>query len=47
MKSAVSSFLVLAVLAMTVVTAFSQTVKPEEVGLSSERLQRIGQMSQD
>ena len=46
MKSAVSSFLVLAVLALTVVTASSPTVKPEEVGLSSERLQRISQMIQ-
>ena len=46
MKSAVSSFLVLAVLALTVVTASSPTAKPEDVGLSSERLQRISQMIQ-
>ena len=46
MKSAVPSFLLLAVLALTVVTASSPTVKPEDVGLSSERLQRISQMIQ-
>jgi CubicO group peptidase (beta-lactamase class C family) len=34
------------VLALTVVSASSPTVKPEDVGLSSERLQRISQMIQ-
>jgi CubicO group peptidase (beta-lactamase class C family) len=45
-KSAVASFLVLTVLTLTVVTASSPAVKPEDVGLSSERLQRISQMIQ-
>ena len=44
MKTAVPSFLLLAVLALTVVAASSPTVKPEDVGLSSARLQRISQM---
>ena len=47
MKTAVSSALFLAALGlsvMTVSTASSSGVKPEDVGLSSERLQRISQM---
>ena len=36
----------LAILALTVVTASTPTAKPEDVGLSSERLQRISQMIQ-
>jgi len=47
MKTAVSCALFLAVLGlsvMTVSTASSSGVKPEDVGLSSERLQRISQM---
>ena len=47
MKTAVSCALFLAVLGlsvMTVSTASSSGVKPEDVGLSSERLQRINQM---
>lgn len=45
MKAAVSSFLLLAILALGV-SAASPTAKPEDVGLSSERLQRISQMIQ-
>ena len=44
MKTAVPSFLLLAVLALTVVSASSPTVKPEDVGLSSARLQQISLM---
>lgn len=44
MKIAVPSFLCLA--ALTVLGASSPTTKPEDVGLSSERLQRINQMIQ-
>jgi len=47
MKTAVSCALFLAVLGLsvtTVSTASSSGVKPEDVGLSSERLQRISQM---
>ena len=46
MKTAVPSFLLLAVLALAGVSASSPTAKPEDVGLSSERLQRISQMIQ-
>jgi CubicO group peptidase (beta-lactamase class C family) len=44
MKAAVSLASVFAALALSVVTASSPAVKPEDVGLSSERLQRISQM---
>jgi CubicO group peptidase (beta-lactamase class C family) len=44
MKATVRSALALVVLALSVVTASSPGVKPEDVGLSSERLQRISQM---
>ena len=43
MKAAGLSFL-LAALALSIATASSPAVKPEDVGLSSERLQRISQM---
>ena len=46
MKAAVPSALLLAVLTLTAVTASTPTAKPEDVGLSSERLQRIGTMIQ-
>jgi CubicO group peptidase (beta-lactamase class C family) len=46
MKTSIQSGLLLAVLAVTVAAASSPTVKPEDVGLSSERLQRISQMIQ-
>ncbi len=46
MKAAVLCSLLLALLALTVVRASTPTAKPEEVGLSSERLQRISQMIQ-
>ena len=46
MKTTLQSFLLLAVLALAVVSASSPAVKPEDVGLSSERLQRISQMIQ-
>jgi hypothetical protein len=39
MKKVVPSCLLVAVLALTVVSASSPPVKPEDVGLSSERLQ--------
>ena len=45
MKAAGLSFL-LAALALSIATASSPAVKPEDVGLSSERLQRISQMIQ-
>jgi CubicO group peptidase (beta-lactamase class C family) len=45
-KRTVPPCLLLAVLALTVVSASAPTVKPEDVGLSSERLQRISQMIQ-
>ena len=44
MKAAVPFSFLLAALALSVVTASSPTVKPEDVGLSTERLQRISQM---
>jgi CubicO group peptidase (beta-lactamase class C family) len=44
MMSAVKRWLVFTLLALPVVAASSSTAKPEEVGLSSERLQRIDQM---
>src|SRR5258708_26460799 len=44
MKAAVPFALLLPVVALSVVTASSPAVKPEDVGLSSERLQRISQM---
>ena len=44
MKTAAPSFLLLTVLGLTAASASSPTVKPEDVGLSSERLQRITQM---
>jgi len=44
MKTAAPSFLLLTVLALSVVTASSPAVKGEDVGLSSERLQRISRM---
>ena len=46
MKAAVPCSLLLAILALTVVRASTPTATPEEVGLSSERLQRISQMIQ-
>src|SRR5687768_4572305 len=46
MKTALQYSLLLTVLALPVVTAFAPTGKPEEVGLSSERLQRVSQMIQ-
>ena len=46
MKAAVPCSLFLAVITLTVVTASTPAAKPEEVGLSSERLQRISQMIQ-
>ena len=46
MKTALTSSLLFTILALSVVTASSPAVKPEEVGLSSERLQRISQMIQ-
>ena len=46
MKTAAPSVLLLAVLGLTAASAASPTVKPEDVGLSSERLQRISQMIQ-
>jgi CubicO group peptidase (beta-lactamase class C family) len=46
MKAAVPRSLLLTVLALTVVTASTPTAKPEEVGLSSQRLQRISTMIQ-
>jgi CubicO group peptidase (beta-lactamase class C family) len=44
MKTAVPLSCVLAALALSLVSASSPGVKPEDVGLSSERLQRINQM---
>ena len=46
MKTALTSSLLFTILALSVVTASSPAVKPEDVGLSSERLQRISQMIQ-
>ena len=46
MKTALTSSLLFTILALSVVTASSPAVKPEEVGLSSERLQRISRMIQ-
>jgi len=46
MKTAAQSSLLLTVLALSVVTAAGPATKPEDVGLSSERLQRISQMIQ-
>jgi CubicO group peptidase (beta-lactamase class C family) len=46
MKAAVPCSLLLAILALTVVRASTPTARPEEVGLASERLQRISQMIQ-
>ena len=46
MKAAISVSLCAAALALTVVTASTPAAKPEDVGLSSERLQRISQMVQ-
>ena len=46
MKAAVPSAFLLAVLTLTAVTASTPTAKPEDVGLSSERLQRISAMIQ-
>src|SRR5712691_4036537 len=44
MKASVSFCLLLAALAVSIVTASAPTAKPEDVGLSAERLQRISQM---
>ncbi len=44
MKTAVPLSVVLATLALSLVSASSPGVKPEDVGLSAERLQRINQM---
>ena len=44
MKTAIPCSFLLAALALAVVTASSPAVKPEDVGLSAERLQRISQM---
>ena len=46
MKAAVQASLLFVVLALTVVTAAGPTAKPEEVGLSTDRLQRVTQMIQ-
>lgn len=46
MKAAILSLVILGALALTVMTAATPTAKPEEVGLSSERLQRISQTIQ-
>ena len=46
MKAAAPSAFLLAVLTLTAVTASTPTAKPEDVGLSSERLQRISAMIQ-
>jgi hypothetical protein len=46
MRAVIPSSLFFAVGALTVMTAATPTAKPEEVGLSSERLQRIGQSLQ-
>jgi CubicO group peptidase (beta-lactamase class C family) len=46
MKTAITCSLLLAALALSIVSAASPTAKPEEVGLSSERLQRVSQMIQ-
>jgi len=46
MKMAAKFSLLLTVLALSVVTASGPSAKPEDVGLSSERLQRISQMIQ-
>jgi CubicO group peptidase (beta-lactamase class C family) len=46
MKAAVAFSLLLTALALSVVKAASPTGKPEDVGLSAERLQRISQMIQ-
>ena len=46
MKTAASLALLPAALAVAILSASSPTVKPEDVGLSSERLQRISQMVQ-
>jgi CubicO group peptidase (beta-lactamase class C family) len=46
MKAAVAFSLLLTALALSVATAASPTGKPEDVGLSAERLQRISQMIQ-
>jgi CubicO group peptidase (beta-lactamase class C family) len=46
MKAAVPFSLLLTALALSVVTAAAPTGKPEDVGLSAERLQRISQMIQ-
>jgi CubicO group peptidase (beta-lactamase class C family) len=46
MKAAVPSAFLLAVLTLTAVTASTPIAKPEDVGLSSERLQRIDAMIQ-
>jgi CubicO group peptidase (beta-lactamase class C family) len=44
MKASVSFCLLLAALAVSIATASAPTAKPEDVGLSAERLQRINQM---
>ena len=46
MKTIIQSGLLFSLLAVTIVAASSPTVKPEDVGLSSERLQRMSQMIQ-
>jgi CubicO group peptidase (beta-lactamase class C family) len=46
MKAAILFSVLLVALTLTVATATTPTAKPEEVGLSSERLQRISQMVQ-
>jgi CubicO group peptidase (beta-lactamase class C family) len=46
MKAAISVSLCAVALALAVVTASTPAAKPEDVGLSSERLQRISQMVQ-
>lgn len=46
MKAAILSLVIVGALALTAMTAATPTAKPEEVGLSSERLQRISQTIQ-
>ena len=46
MKTAIACALVMAGLALSIVSAAAPTARPEDVGLSSERLQRIAQMLQ-
>ena len=46
MKTAISCAIVVAGLTLTLVSAAAPSARPEEVGLSSERLQRVAQMIQ-